>query len=232
MAIRNFILLTALALLSAACARVEYAPPPPTPQTLSVSYTPALGWIQSPLNTCASAMPQVALFVEENPPQVSSTAAIALRYGPLPEENTTGYAALLGMDTLVVIAHPDIPSGQLETLDVRQHYTSLMSEYTTFSYSTEDELRQAFDSLVLQGQRVSPHSLLAPNPAAVQQAISEGEEAIGYATQNWLNNFSGQSAPLTSPTGELLQLPILAITPEEPQGLTRLFVTCLESALP
>ncbi|RME08503.1 MAG: hypothetical protein D6803_01065 [Anaerolineae bacterium] len=195
-----------------------------------VSRTPALAWLDEKLNLCASLLPQVALLLEENYTP-SPQADIALRYAPLPE-STTGSVTLLGGDTLLAVAHPSIPVGDLESVDVRLLATSPQPPHTFYTYPAADELRQNFDAFVLAGWRLSPNARLAPNPIAMLQAIRAGEVAVGYVPQNAATGYEVASAPLTDAAGAPLHLDIVALTAQEPEGIVRVFVACLDGVLP
>ncbi|MBL6965139.1 MAG: hypothetical protein ISR60_01180 [Anaerolineales bacterium] len=215
-----------------ACSGIDYIEPPAMPRTLSVSYTPALGWIAEDLNRCALDTLEIALTVTEAPASgLDFGAAEAyLRLGATPEA-TPHTATLLGYESIVVIAHPDVSPSHLEVIDVNIHYTHLNAEYQTWTYPPGDELRVTFDAVVLKGAQPSPHTRIAPHPTAMLEALAANPGSVGYISEHWLPA-DVQSADPGLEYAQALRQPILAITATEPQGSTRQFLACLQNALP
>jgi|APSaa5957512622_1039677.scaffolds.fasta_scaffold62013_1 hypothetical protein len=215
-----------------ACSGIDYSEPPAEPRTLSVSYTPALGWIAEDLNLCALDNPEIALIVTEAPASGLDfgAAEVYLRLGTAPEE-TPHIATLLGYESIVVIAHPDVPPSHLEIIDVQIHYTHLNAEYQTWAYPPGDEMRATFDTVVLKGAKPSPHTKIAPHPEAMLEAIATTPGSVGYSSEHWLRS-EVQSADPGLDYAQALRQPILALTATEPQGATRQLLACLQNALP
>lgn len=215
-----------------ACSGMEYAEPPAAPHALSVSYTPALGWIAEDLNHCAMEIPEIALIVTEAPASGLDfgAAEVYLRLGAAPEAPPYT-ATLLGYESIVVIAHPDVSPSYLEIIDVNIHYTHLDAEYITWMYPLGDEMRAIFDAVVLQGAEPSPHTQMAPNPAAMLEAIAATPGSVGYISEHWLQP-GVQSADPGPNYADALRVPILALTAADPQGATRQFLACLQNTLP
>ncbi len=224
---RKFIILGILLLLSA-CTSFEYAPPPPTPQRLHVIYSPALAWMQESLHQCAVDTPGLALTVEVRAASMlhPEAGALTLRLGSAPDDEQH-QTYLLGYEELVVFAHPDIPPSQLEAIDVAITFRSLEPAYQAWTYPPGDEIRAAFDAFLLAESGPSPHVKIAPNPNAMLDVVTNQTNSIGYATQHWARS-DVQSIPLGSES----RLPILALTVDEPQGLMRSFIVCLQASLP
>ncbi len=231
MAIRRLLTLLILLLVSA-CGSYDYAPPPPTPEHLSIIHTPALGWMRELLHQCTVDHPEVALTVEERPATALELGAAeaVLKLGP-PPEGLEGQVTLLGWEQIVIISDPNIAPSQLELPDLQQVYTSLAPAYQAWSYPENDELRVIFDEVVLTGKEISPHTKIAPNPRAMLASVEGDSNAVGYIPQSWLAEENIQLIPIIKETGAALRQPILAITMGQPEGVTRTFLACLTDAI-
>jgi hypothetical protein len=95
-----------------------------------------------------------------------------------------------------------------------------------------------FDQVVLQTQPLTSQAMLAPDPAAMLEAISKDENSIGYLPASFLLS-SGSVNPgevnlvqLDQPLETALDQPVVALTQAEPQGLLRSLLVCLEADNP
>lgn len=212
-----------------ACSDIDYAQPTTEPRPLAVRFTPALGWIRADLNRCAQEIPEIALVVTEAPASGLDFEAVEvyLRLGAPPEE-MPHFATLLGHESVVIIAHPDVNPAQLEIIDVNLHYTRLDTTYQPWTYPPGDDLRVIFDAVVLAGASPSPQTQIAPNPQAMLAIIAATPGSIGYSSTHWLQPEVQAAAPGEDYV-EALRQPILALTASEPEGSTRQFLACLQS---
>lgn len=225
-----FLLLLSLA----ACLPFNYAPPPPTAEQLPIIYTPALNWMQGILNACALTNPGAAITVEVRPASDLEIGPdeVFLRLGTAPQglpEYTR--ATLLGHEQIVIIASPEITPSQLEFPDVQMLYTSLTPEFQVWQYPQGSELYEIFTEHLLLGDKTTPHALVAPHPESMLEIISSQPNGVGYIPQSFLPKEHTMSvSDVGSPTGFFQ--PIIALTVEEPAGLTRQYLHCLSEALP
>ncbi|MBM3145230.1 MAG: hypothetical protein FJ010_09725 [Chloroflexi bacterium] len=223
-----------LVCLTQACSPFDYSPPPETPEPMSVIHTPALGWMEGPLHRCALDHPEIALTVEERPAAALDleAAEVILELGPAPA-GPEGHATLLGWEQIVIIANPDIPASQLELPDLQEIYTTLEPGYQAWSYPERDELRVLFDEFVMENKWLSPHTKIAPGPSAMLTAIQGDTQAVGYIPQSWLTGEENiQVIPMDEKTAASLRQPIVALTSQEPDGSTRIFLACLTEGIP
>ncbi len=219
--------------LLASCRPIEKVPPPPTPEHITVVYTPALGWMAENMHQCALDHPEIALTVEERPSSAFDVgAAEATLVLGAPPEGFTGSPTLLGWEQIVVISDPNIAVTQLEVLDLIKIYTSLEPAYQVWSYPENSELREIFDEILLDYREVSPHTMIAPHPGALLESIEEESQWVGYLPQSWLSGENIQLVPLDDEITTALRQPVLALTLDEPQGVTRIFLKCLTDRMP
>jgi hypothetical protein len=214
-------------LFLAACTSFDYTTPPPTPQTIAVTYSPYLSWMVESLHTCSNNIQQIALVIEESASHAEPEAGEVILWLGTPPQGYSAFASQLGWEELTIITHPNNESTQLDVSSIVKSYTSLEPPYQAWTYPQSSQPRQVFDAIMLENKVTSPHVLLAPDPEAMLQAISGDPNAIGYLPHHWLDE---RVTPIPLETD--LQQPILALTQEESQGLTRQLLACLQNVLP
>jgi len=225
-----------------ATASCQAAPPVsvPTPQFWRVQYTPALVWMTPEFNLCVRQQPGYALVVSAKPASALDVnqAEIILRWGVSAEN--TGYLAELGSDDLVVVVNPQNPVHDLIGSQLRNIFSGASRAWSAYSkgnsnpiqvwaYPTGNEIRQYFEDAVAP-LRLNPSALLAPDPAAMRQAIAADTSAIGYLPGRWVDS-SVRQLSITDISELSLRQPILAITPTEPQGAQKEWLLCLQRSI-
>lgn len=221
--------LLSLALLLAfitACAPLTVTTPPPEPQVVRVTYSATLRpWVDA-LHACARQTPEIALIIDERSlasPDLE-TADLTLWFGE-PPQGYTGTAFNLGADEIVILAGSNLNSSRVSLLRLREIYSGAESDIQPWSYGQGSDIRLIFDQVVLAGAPPSLDVLLAPNPAAMLEAIAANPSAIGYVPKSWL---SGDVQPIAV-DGDAFWQPVLALTATEPQGGLRDFIACLQT---
>lgn len=228
------ILLWILLLPLAGCLPFDYAPPPPTPEHVSVAYTPALSGIINTIHACALSNPKIAITTQVLPLNALEigVADVILKLGPAPEgQFEAAYVTLLGQEQIVAIASPNIAPGQIEIPDVKILYTSLVPEYQVWQYPEGSELREIFDMHVLSGDNTTPQALMAPDPEAMLTSVSRHPNSVGYIPTSMLPAETTLSVSDAGAPQGFVQ-PVLGYTSSEPGGLLREFLHCLSETLP
>jgi hypothetical protein len=213
-----------LLLLLGACTPFDYAPPPATPEAITVAYPPTLGWIETALHDCAEQTPGMILLVEERVSPDLQGAEVFLSPGP-PSEGIPGYATLLGQESLVVIANPAIDPTTIDIATIRNSYTSLEPPYQAWTYPQGYSLRQIFKDALLEAD-YAPGVLVAPDPDAMVEAVATQESAIGFLLEADLVG-SVEVIPMSEEVEEMLEVAIIALTANQPEGVLRNFLGCL-----
>jgi hypothetical protein len=212
----------------------------PTPQYWRVQYTPALAWMAPTFNLCIRQQPGYALAVSAKPATALdiSQAEIILRWGAAVE--STGYLAKLGSDDLVVVVNSQNPVHDLASSKIRNIFTGSNRTWSNYIksnsnpiqvwvYPQGNEIRRYFeDALAPLGLNQSAH--LAPDPAAMRQAVAADPSAIGYLPARWVDS-SVRQVPMTDITESSLRQPILAATQTEPQGAQKKWLLCLQGSI-
>ncbi len=235
---RSVVLL--LILWLAACSAPPTATIPPSPQPVSVSFSPSLEPVRDALNACANSLPEIALFVEKVPASAQNfkTNDLIIWWGEKPED--MNYAFPLAEDELVVIINPENPNTMLNSseLDALFHgHVEHWSDISIFNqpvsvwiYPPNSKLSVAFKSGILSAQRFSRLAHLAPTPQAMLEAVAGDPGGIGYVPRSWLTSKVSRSS--IDPNLQItLRKPVLALVNSEPQGNLLAFLSCLQTGV-
>jgi ABC-type phosphate transport system substrate-binding protein len=101
-----------------------------------------------------------------------------------------------------------------------------------------DAIRVRFDDEVLPAGTLATNAMLAPDPAAMLEAIGNDSAAIGYLPNLYLSTSDStlvdavQIVELPSHLEERLILPVIAITQTEPKGIMLDLLVCLQTQPP
>jgi len=227
------------ALLVAACTAPPSATPLPTPQLVRVAYPPSLSPMTGALSRCAQATPGMVLSVSETPASAFDIqqADITLWLGEPPGGV---FAALLVRQEILVILNPDNPLDKISSADLRALFDGTLTnwqvvggedlEVAVWVYPRDNELQAILESAILQGRQFSSQAWLAPDAAAMLEAIARDPAAIGALPRPWLSE-EVKALEIDEDLREFLLQPVLALAKEEPQGIVREFVSCLQSPI-
>ena len=213
----------------------------PTLEIWRLQYTPALKWMEPIFNQCTSQKANTGLLVKEVPAASLELqdADLLLQWGENGEISAS--AVIIGYDTLGVAVHPESPITSLQVDHLTAIYNGQVSSWdevdpslpaesiSIWSYAEGSETRRVFDEIF---QAHNPFTLLhlAPGPAEMRTALSEDPYAIGFLPDRW-GDHSLRSATIVGVDPGAHPVPILGITPSDPQGITRDWLLCLQGAL-
>jgi phosphate transport system substrate-binding protein len=204
---------------------------------VTVAHTPVLRPVREALHDCALALPEIALVVEETsfPYLLETTADLYIWMGE-PPENFNVYP--LASEHIIAIVHPDNPADRLETSALRAIFTGqvrnwdgiggLDHQIEVWDYPDGDEIQQLIDQVVMNGETYSSWAWLAPDPEAMQEAIHENTNAIGFIPQAWLTD-QLKILQLSPELQDDLYQPILMLSKQKPQGGVRSLLFCLQN---
>ncbi|NJD57929.1 MAG: hypothetical protein C3F13_07835 [Anaerolineales bacterium] len=235
-----------LILVLSACSPLQVATPAPTPLAITVTYLPTLQpWVDQ-LGECASKNPLAALFVlpTNELDQNIQQDEIMLILDPTSEQTAGRYASQVGRDQIVVIVNEANEVSALSAEELRSIFTGLMTSWQEGRIQTiqvwvlpqGDPVRRVFDQVVLQDQLLTSEARLAPDPTAMLEAVSGEVGAIGFLPASYLksdgSNVSGdvQEVQLEEGVTAALDQPVVAVTQEEPSGIIRSLLVCLQSS--
>jgi len=223
--------LTLFTLLASSCS--PDAPPAPTPEVVSVySSLAAEPWL-SELYDCAAGQANVVLSRIDDP----DSAQIAVRIGE--SQFLSSFAYQIDTENIVVImnnARPPVVNlqqikemfiGQITNLNqIRSDWGKVHPEESgevhAWVFSSDDDVQQLFDKLVLDGRPIISSARVAATPKEMLQAIQNDPGAIGVLNQRWNpNNDVFEPAIVAT-------VPVLALTNSEPQGVVKELIACLQ----
>jgi ABC-type phosphate transport system substrate-binding protein len=229
----------AMGLAAASCQGATPAPVP-TPQYWRVQYTPALAWMSPDFNLCIRQQAGYALAVSARPAAALDIgqAEISLRWGAAAE--SAGYLAEIGSDDLAAVVNPQNPVKNLSASQVTGIFSGAGRTWSTYSksnsnpiqvwvYPAGNEIRQFFEE-AFAPVSLNPAAHLAPDPAAMRQAVADDPSAIGFLPGRWVDS-SVRQLPITGISETSLRQPILAITQTEPQGAQKEWLLCLQHSI-
>ncbi|HEX6304790.1 MAG TPA: substrate-binding domain-containing protein [Anaerolineales bacterium] len=227
-----------VAMLLYACLAPPAATPPPTLHPLQVALTPSLTPARAALHACAGAHPEIALILAETPAASLdiAVAEFALWFGPPPA--TSYYAAPLAREDILVVVNADNPVSAISTRSLSAIFSAHIDAWQdvggeelgieVWILPEGDEFTQVFQEKILENGSFSTLAHLAPDAAAMVEAIRDDPAAIGFLPRAWLSE-GVKPLRLDNRTRMAMQQPVLALFEGEPDGLEREFVNCLQS---
>lgn len=205
----------------------------PTTPTLSaepvtVQYTIASSPWLAELYTCAEAnvVDAEQRAAELQNPQLFD---LAIRIGQ--PENLTIPAYRIGSEDILVIANNQNPIKLLTADEVRELFSGQIVTWQEDNGSTTpvqvwvfaagEDIQQVFELAALSGSPITSTARLAATMEEMSQAIANDVNAIGILSRPW--KAGNVSEVFTVPN-----IPVLALTPGEPQGAIEEILACLQ----
>ena len=241
---RVSVAILAAVLLSACQPEIQTAPPVPTVSIWQVQYTPATAWLAPHFQACAARLNEVNLVVSEHTAQALDVqnADFSFEWGE--RSDPPAFAAIIGQDQLAVVVNPSNPITSLTVAEIQGIFSgkeagwgrlvkadcaTCGSEFEVpiqmYVYAPSSEMQLAADWI-----SVGPESILAPGPAAVIAALAGEKSSIGFVPARWINS-SVKKVEIASAGPDLLNRPVLAMAPAEPQGVKRAWLLCLQERI-
>jgi hypothetical protein len=236
----NKFLLLLACLVITACSTPLTATVPPSPQPVSIAFSPSLETIEDALHTCANNHPEIALIVDKRPVSSNDYDAndLTLLWGEKPAEVSFAYP--LAQDELVIILNQANSNSNLSTNELRALYRGKVlnwDEISTYqhtvsvwNYPQGNELRGILQENLLGKLRFTSLAHLAPNPQAMLEAVARDPGAIGFIPLSWLN----KDVNLTQIDQDLqnaMNKPVLALANIKPQGGPLILLDCLQNGV-
>lgn len=217
-------------ILISACSPFVTSTPPPSPQPIQVAYTPTLRPLVERLHQCALQHPEIALITHETSITALEDigADVILWFGE-PPQGTSSYAFSLGADEIAIIVGSNVALQDISTKQLQDLYADSNSAYQRWTYSQGHELRELFNQVVFGESSTSSDAKLAPDPAAMIEAIAADPMAVGYIPGSWLGK-DIQTISIDSDLHTVFAQPLLALTLTEPTGNLRTYLVCLQSS--
>jgi hypothetical protein len=205
--------LLAILLFLAACAPA--AAPTGTPVVVRVYATASTQPWLAQAYKCAESQ-QVILSNVLDPQQ----ADISLRLGE--PERLASPAYQIGQDDLLVVTRSDGPLQNLTTLETQELFSHPNTQAVqVWVFASGEDLQQVFTREVLGDQIVTSLARAAVSPQQMSDALNQDKTAVGILPRHSL---TGALRAVFS----LPNVPVLALTPAEPQGPIKALLACLQ----
>ena len=203
-------LLFLFSLLSSSCSP---STPAATPEVVTVYSTSAAEpWLHE-LYDCAGTSPVLSRI--DDP----SAAQIALRVG---EPKVLKFAYQIDSEDILIVTQRQSPVNNL-TLDQARALFSGQADPSVqvWVYSSGDDVQQVFDQFVMEGRIVTPSASIAVNPQQMSDTLVNTPNTVGILPRHWK---VGDAREVFS----VGTVPVLAITLDEPQGVLKTLIACLQ----
>lgn len=190
---------------------------------LKVALSPSLTWLEGDLADCAAA---ARVAVQRSDDSSIGTGVISLQLG---EPQNGAYAAVLGEDHVIMIVHPDNPLAELSLQQAQAIFSGGQKTWPDGSEVQAWSLPATLDvstALTAAGFTFA-NTGLAPTPQSMLEAVAANPLAIGYLPARWLNS----SVRALNVPDLKVDLPILAVSEQEPQGSARALLLCLQKKI-
>ena len=142
---------------------------------------------------------------------------------------TGDYAFQLGWEEIVVITNLEskIDSGNLDS--IRELFTAANPARMVLTYPKGDKLRILLQEAVLGAEEITPYALVVSEPGEMVQSVIQNKDSIGYIPESWVTS-DLKVIHLDPNIQETLRQPVLGLTLQEPDGLVRNFLACLQNS--
>lgn len=188
-------------------------PPALTPVVVSVFSTSAAEPWLTPLYACAGTSTVISRV--EDP----SAADISLRLGE--PEVMTGSAFQIDTEEILIVTQRQSPIQNLTLEQAQTLFTQGDPSVQVWVYSSDADVQQVFDQLVMVGRSVTSSAQIAVSPQQMSNTLVNEPNTVGILPKHWK---AGDSRFVYS----LPNIPVLALTKSEPQGAIKELISCLQ----
>jgi hypothetical protein len=127
----------------------------------------------------------------------------------------------IGEEEIVLAVHESSPIKKLSLDEARKLFSRMDSPAQVWVFAPGADLQRGFDALVMRGVRVTSSARVAASAGQISSALSSDPNAVGILPRQWIKN----ELRVVFSAGFL---PVLAIAKQEPQGITRELIACLQ----
>ncbi len=208
-------LFLAVVLWLAACAPVSTVfPAQAAPPVISVYASPAAEPWLSEVYACGAEISAVIRLSASK-----SAAEIRLRLGEPEILNSPAYQ--IGAEELLVVTHRENPLQNLSRDEARELFYEGRENVEIWVFASSADAQEIFEREILFGKQIYPLARLALHPQQMSDVLNSQNNAIGILPRRWKTGAAREVFRLTG-------IPVLAITPLEPQGAVKELIACLQ----
>jgi hypothetical protein len=203
-----------LILFSALISSCSATSTPETPQVVSVYSTSAAEPWLPPLYDCAGSSAVISRVDD------SSSADIVLRVGE--PKVLTSSAYQIDSEDILIVTHRQSPVQNLTLEEARALFAGQGDpSVQVWVYSSEQDVQEVFDQFVMAGLNVTSSARVAVTPQQMSDTLVNESNAVGILPRHWK---AGDDREVFF----VATVPVLAMTPNEPQGVIKELIACLQ----
>jgi hypothetical protein len=203
-----------LILFSALISSCSATSTPATPQVVSVYSTSAAEPWLPPLYDCAGTSAVISRVDD------SSSADIVLHVGE--PKVLTSSAYQIDSEDILIVTHRQSPVQNLTLEEARALFAGQGDpSVQVWVYSSEQDVQEVFDQFVMAGLNVTSSARVAVTPQQMSDTLVNESNAVGILPRHWK---AGDNREVFA----VATVPVLAMTPSEPQGVIKELIACLQ----
>jgi hypothetical protein len=125
-------------------------------------------------------------------------------------------------EELLIVTHRESPVQNLSLEEARVLFAGQGDpSVKVWVYSSGEDIQRAFEQAVMAGRSVTSSASLAISPGQMSDVLNTETNAVGILPQHWM---AGTARDVYS----MGSVPVLAILKEEPQGIVKELMGCLQ----
>lgn len=208
---KKFIPFGFILLLLASCATT--APPTPPPVVSVHSTSAAAPWLDS-LYACAGTSIVISRTADPD------SADLLLRLGE--PQFPASFLYQIGEEEILIATPPQSPLQNLTLAEAQNLFAGLGDpSVQVWVYASDEDMFGVFDQFVMQGRSVSPLAKVAVDAGQMSDTLAVTPGSVGILPRSWM-------AASLRQVYSVAKVPVLAITPSDPQGALAQLIDCLQ----
>lgn len=160
--------------------------------------------------------------------QSLDSADLLLRLG---DGDSTKNTFQLGVEEIVVIAHPDNPLSSLTVSQMQEIFRGTITNWSktggedlgiqVVAFPAGEDIQRVFQESSLTGAPVSTYTRLVSSPAAMLEAVANDHGAVGLLTKSLVTD-------AVKVLYSVMEVPVLAVLRDAAAGEITEIITCLQ----
>jgi ABC-type phosphate transport system substrate-binding protein len=169
-----------------------------------------------------------------------------LELGNPSQTDASTFLSQLGFEQIAVVVNQDNDLSQLSINMLQSIYSGQLSFWenspgkpiVVWVLPGGDPVRTLIDSALMQSISLTSEAMLAPDPVAMLEAVAGDPNAIGYLPGSFLDIGDPtlvskvKTMQLDETLEEEINQPVIAVTQNEPRGLMRDLLICVQNFIP
>jgi hypothetical protein len=124
-------------------------------------------------------------------------------------------------EELLIVTNRESPIQNLTLAQAQELFAQGNDSAQVWAYASDADVQLVFDQLVMKGRSVTSSARLATSPQQISDILNAEKDVVGILPKHWV---AGTVRDVFSAG----TMPVLAITKEEPQGVVRTLISCLQ----